>query len=493
MSMKVSLKYRIAGIIFILEAIMMVTVLVQTLGYSLSASQQQLAANEEALLGAVSGFARTALLTEEYGDIQPYFQQILNDPHVTHLMLADINGQVVASTDYQQVGEGMPLLKDKDEYYWRRSTIENVSGSVGEIAIQFTSRQLRQVYAKSQNLGMMIALTGMVIIAIVGVLVGRILTRRLDSLTLAVEQLSNGVPGVRSGVRGNDEVGILGRNFDHMADVIEHNTQQLERKVEERTRDLVIAKDQALQASKAKSEFLSSVSHELRTPLNSIIGFTGIIKDELAGPLNDEQKKQVKLINESAEHLLNLVNDILNLARIEAGRAEIVLSKFNFNDLLIDVVNQIEVLCNKKNIKIYADIGEFSLQITTDRQKLYQILINLAGNAVKFTDQGEIGVRTKVVGRDFKIDVYDTGVGIEKEHLDLIFEAFKQSDSGDVRSQQGTGLGLTISKRFAEMLNGEISVTSAPGKGSTFTLLLKNVVSDNSASTEPEPDEQSYS
>jgi len=253
---------------------------------------------------------------------------------------------------------------------------------------------------------------------------------------------------------------------------LEKQRSNLELRVWERTRELVRARDQALHATKVKSEFLANISHELRTPLNSIIGFTGIIKDGLAGEINAEQKKQLTIVDDSAKHLLSLINDILDLSKVETNKTEVFATLFSPKTLLSDICNMITPLAQDKGLTLDIDLKDCPDSIHTDEAKLKQIILNLTSNAIKFTPHGNIRIRCYQLEKYVYFDVIDTGQGIHETDIKKIFEAFSQADTSTSRTHPGTGLGLTISKQYARLMVGDISVNSIYGKGSHFTLKL---------------------
>ena len=253
----------------------------------------------------------------------------------------------------------------------------------------------------------------------------------------------------------------------------------LERRVIERTAELAVARDRAEMADRTKSAFLATMSHELRTPLNSIIGFTGLLLQGLAGPLNAEQAKQLGMVKESGQHLLALINDVLDISKIEAGQIEIANGPFDLPESIQKVVHTVKPLANKKQLPLIAQIAADVGQITSDRRRVEQILLNLLSNAIKFTDRGEVTVTTEVTPGSrhiprpaVRISVADTGIGIRRENLDKLFQPFRQLDTGLTRQHEGTGLGLAICKRLVERLGGTITVESEWGKGSTFLCVL---------------------
>jgi len=247
---------------------------------------------------------------------------------------------------------------------------------------------------------------------------------------------------------------------------------QLEEKVKERTAELEIAKDRAESADRLKSAFLATMSHELRTPLNSIIGFTGILLKGIAGPLNNEQLKQLSMAKGSAQHLLELINDVLDISKIEAGQLVVSLSDFDLVATLSKAVSTVQPLAAKRNLDLIFNSGAESCDINSDERRIGQILLNLINNAIKFTDNGYVKVDFAIKDRFAEISVTDSGIGIKEEDLDKLFKPFSQVDTGLSRNREGTGLGLSITARLIEKLNGSISVKSVYGEGSVFTVRL---------------------
>jgi signal transduction histidine kinase len=246
----------------------------------------------------------------------------------------------------------------------------------------------------------------------------------------------------------------------------------LEELVIRRTAELEIEKEHAQSADRLKSAFLATMSHELRTPLNSIIGFTGILMQERPGPLNDEQKKQLGMTQNSARHLLSLINDVLDISKIEAGQLKIIVQNFSLPEVINKVVETSNPFADKKNLKLTVAIEDNVSEIRSDKLRVHQILLNLVNNAIKFTDAGSIIIECQKVNDHIKIKISDTGMGIENDKLELLFKPFMQIDTGLTRKYEGTGLGLSICRKLTEMLNGKIEVESVYGSGSTFTITL---------------------
>ncbi|MDI6900280.1 MAG: ATP-binding protein [Anaerosomatales bacterium] len=259
-----------------------------------------------------------------------------------------------------------------------------------------------------------------------------------------------------------------------LADYREH----LEDLVEERTTELRETNARLAEATNAKSAFLARLSHDLRTPLNSIIGFTRLLLKEMPGPINDEQRKQLAMVEGAGAHLLELINDVLDLSKIEAGRLELTFADVAVGELAEEIAALMSPLAAEKGLAWQLDVADPDVVLETDRRKVIQILANLLGNAVKFTREGSVGLSVRRDDGDVLFEVTDTGIGVPAEAQERIFQEFEQVSPDD--RADGTGLGLAIAQRLAGLLHGSISLNSEPGAGSTFTLRLPLIV--------PEPD-----
>lgn len=248
--------------------------------------------------------------------------------------------------------------------------------------------------------------------------------------------------------------------------------ESLGRKVHERTQALETARLRAEAADHLKSAFLATMSHELRTPLNSILGFTGLVLQGLAGPLTDEQAKQLGMVRSSARHLLDLINDVLDISKIEAGQLEIRAAPFDLLASIERVRAMVAPLAEKKGLGLHVAVPELPGAMHSDRRRVEQILLNLLNNGIKFTDHGEIVLAVGVANDSVRFTVADTGIGMRKEHLSELFQPFRQLDSGLQRQHEGTGLGLAICHRLVGLLGGTISVESEWGRGSEFFVTL---------------------
>lgn len=237
---------------------------------------------------------------------------------------------------------------------------------------------------------------------------------------------------------------------------------------------LIESKKQAEESNKAKSEFLRNMSHELRTPLNHIMGFTQLIQDGIPGPVNEEQKEFLKDILESSSHLLSLINDLLDIAKIESGKEKIILESMNIKATIKEVIDMFQNKNNTTGLQINQNIQSLPLEIFADKRKIIQILYNLLSNAIKFTpNNGVVTITAESSQTEIIVHVKDTGIGLAAEYKDLIFESFGQVENNLTRKFDGTGLGLAITKNMVELHGGRIWVESEGlGKGSTFSFTI---------------------
>jgi signal transduction histidine kinase len=229
-------------------------------------------------------------------------------------------------------------------------------------------------------------------------------------------------------------------------------------------------------ANRLKSEFLASMSHELRTPINALIGYSALLLDGVLGDVNPRQQDALGRGRAAAEHLLALINDILDLAKIEAGKMPLHLEPVSLRDVTLEVTQQIEPMVRKKQLDFVIDVAPDCPAIHSDRTKIKQVLLNLLSNAVKFTNRGGVSVEARRAPAGVRIDVIDTGIGIRPSDLQAIWEDFRQVDQSRTREFGGTGLGLSITRKLLERLGGSVTVQSVYGEGSTFSVYLPLVV-----------------
>jgi len=248
----------------------------------------------------------------------------------------------------------------------------------------------------------------------------------------------------------------------------------LELKVTKRTEELQAAVLKAEAADRIKSAFLATMSHELRTPLNSIIGFTGILLQGLAGPLNEEQNKQLDMVRGSARHLLSLINDVLDISKIEAGQFEVDRAPFDPLHSLTKLVSTVAPLAGKKSLALQTELPPTLGQAIGDERRFEQVILNLLSNAIKFTESGTVTLSAEELAtrKAIRVSISDTGIGIKEDDLTRLFQPFQQLDTGLSRNYEGTGLGLAICKRLVDLMGGEIVAESYWGQGSVFSVII---------------------
>ncbi len=272
-----------------------------------------------------------------------------------------------------------------------------------------------------------------------------------------------------------DNLSILNENLKAQSEELQIQSIELQRgseELKEHNIELEMQKIQLNEANQLKTTFLSNMSHELRTPLNSVIALSGVLNRKLVNQIHEEEYSYISIIERNGKHLLSLINDILDISRIESGREEIEITKFNVNNLIAELVDMLHPQAAQKNIKLIQNDSNAEMLVTSDVGKCRHIFQNLIGNAIKFTDVGKVEITVKKIKDNIVITVIDTGIGIPNNMLSNIFDEFRQVDGSTSKRFEGTGLGLAIVKKYTNLLEGLISVKSIPDKGSEFTLTL---------------------
>jgi signal transduction histidine kinase len=336
----------------------------------------------------------------------------------------------------------------------------------------FVEQPVSEVYATlDASILRTIALlmAGLLISGMVALALARGLVRPIRRLEEGARKIGAGDLEQQIDIRSGDELEALALQFNRMTKQLRESYADLERKVETRTRELAEKTLQVEVATRHKSEFLANMSHELRTPLNAIIGFSEALRERMFGELSDKQLEYLNDIHDSGRHLLSLINDILDLSKVEAGRMELDVSSFQASSALQSASALVHERAHRKGIRLALDVDPALGEVRADERKFKQILLNLLSNAIKFTpDGGRIGVAARLNGAGLEVAVSDSGIGIAPEEQDTVFEEFRQVGP----HAEGTGLGLALTKRFVELHGGTIRVESAPGQGATFTFTL---------------------
>ena len=328
---------------------------------------------------------------------------------------------------------------------------------------------------------------GVALSVIGSMLLARRMVQPIRALQEGAAKIGAGDLGQRLELGTADELDDLAQQFNRMTAQLQESYATLEQKVEERTRALTEAlernqtllreveeKTRELEvASRHKSEFLANMSHELRTPLNAIIGFSEVLLERMFGELNDKQEEYLHDILGSGRHLLSLINDILDLSKIEAGRLELELGDFDLPQAIDNALTLVRERASRRSISLAVDVEPGVASIRADQRKVKQVLLNLLSNAVKFTGEGgHVAVKAARADGMVEVSVTDTGVGIAPEDHAIIFEEFRQVGGDYSRKQEGTGLGLALARKLVELHGGTLWVKSQVGEGATFTFTL---------------------
>ncbi|MBW1932434.1 MAG: response regulator [Deltaproteobacteria bacterium] len=378
-----------------------------------------------------------------------------------------------------------PILNHKDCYHCHGSSRKVLGGMIIGTDVQHAYMTV----AAARNRTILISFIGIsIIIGIIYVMVTRFIRRPVEDLADKAKRFAEGDTSVSVDIKSEDEIGVLGSSFNYMVQRASQFSKRLESEVarktdllNERTNLIALlekANTKLRELDKLKSTFLANMSHELRTPMNSIIGYSDLLIDGVDGPINEEQEKSLGRISNNARHLLQLLNDLLDLSKIEAGKTELEAEQFNLKGLIDSVVSMFEGMITQKGLSLDFDIDEDLPLVYGDKNKIKHVLMNLLSNAIKFTDEGGITIRARTSGRGIhrlgeppifaEVCIEDTGIGINDEDLGKIFDKFVQADLSTVRQYEGTGLGLSIARGLIALHNGMIWATSKYGKGSQF-------------------------
>jgi signal transduction histidine kinase len=329
----------------------------------------------------------------------------------------------------------------------------------------FVEQPVSEVYATLNASILRTALllaAGFIISALAALFMARGMVRPIRTLQEGAQRIGAGELEQKIEIRTGDELEALAGQFNDMSAELRRSYAGLEQKVEERTAQLAVA-------NRHKSEFLANMSHELRTPLNAIIGFSEALREKMFGELNDKQLEYLNDIHASGRHLLSLINDILDLSKVEAGRMELDVSGFGAKEALEAALALVRERAQRQDVALSLEVDPQLGEVRADERKFKQILLNLLSNSIKFTPGGgRVSVRAGMNGAGLEIAVSDTGIGIPPEEQAAVFEEFRQVGP----RAEGTGLGLALTKRFVELHGGSIRLESAPGQGSTFTFTL---------------------
>lgn len=381
-----------------------------------------------------------------------------------------------------------PILNQKECYHCHGSSRK----VLGSMIIKVVADRVYATVAAQRNRTLVLTLLGVsIVMTMVYLIVNKFIRKPVEVLAEKAKRFAEGDMSASVEIKTEDEIGVLGKTFNYMVERVSSSSKRLEEEIKrktallnERTRLLGLlerANRELRELDRLKSTFLANMSHELRTPMNAIIGYTELILDRVDGPINEEQEKSLRKVATNARHLLQLINDVLDISKIEAGKIELDIKELDFKWLVDSVIPTFEPMIRQKGLTFSVKIDEGLPSIYGDEDRIKQILINLLSNAIKFTHKGGITITAKVSERGVKpgeqprfaeICVEDTGIGIKEEDISRIFDKFVQVDLTTVRQYEGTGLGLSITRGLVALHKGLIWVTSKYGEGSKFCFTL---------------------
>jgi signal transduction histidine kinase len=424
------------------------------------------------------------LLSVNLWDIEPdairrQLQLIAERPQIAYVRLEAVTGQ--------QFESGSPAHREDP-----RTVILDIpypEGKPGRLGTLQLTPNIEHLYAVLVGEVLRLLAAFGLLIGLICVVTAVILRRQLQlpmqhiadfAASLTPHELTRPLTLQRPPRRSRDEIDEVADGFRLLQADIRKHVGQLDQLVAQRTAELEAKSAELETASQHKSQFLANMSHELRTPLNAIIGVSEMLLEDARGLKRKDEIEPLERILRAAQHLLALINDILDLSKIDAGKMEMHLESVNLAPLIEDVAATILPLAQRKGNRIEVDCPTDLDLVRADPMRLRQVLLNLASNAAKFTDNGTIKIAGSRASEDALgwtlLTVSDTGIGMSTQQVARLFQDFVQADASTTRKYGGTGLGLAISRRFCRMMGGDISVESTPGRGSTFTIRLPSIV-----------------
>lgn len=444
---------------------MMTAVLWATLDHNENAIRQQFANNERAILEVMSGISHIALLTGEYAELQPYLENLLQDSRIEQVMLVDERGIVVAGTRSESIGRfpsafsGAVTIDESTQArsIWRSTDIKNEDRLLGVLAIELSDAALTAATADTRKLGIGIAVSGMFVIALVGLAAGVLVTRRLSVVTDAAHRFADGDKAVRTGFRGKDEISDLGQTFDKMADSLQVSADEAKQLIE-----------QLSDKNAELEQFAYTVSHDLKSPLVTVKGHVGLLRKDLQSGQPELIERDMDFIVSATDTMGQLLEGLLELSRV--GRVVNKSESVSLTDIFLSVAHRM-------NFQITAHGADLRVQpqmppIFVDRQRMTEVAQNLLENALKFSSKSgspEIEISAAVEGNRVVCSVTDNGIGIEPEFQEQIFGLFNRLN----QAYEGTGIGLALVKRIIEVHDGSVWVESnGKNDGAKFCFAL---------------------
>lgn len=486
----ISLSRKIGLAIIVPSIIAVVTVSVIAFQREQESFREELQQQAIALLATLSEASDNALYLLDMDTIQLLTESMADTQVTDSVRFYDLDGRLVADSGHPNILTfetdadtlGLELLSaDSTLFRWSEThlsagqRIQLGNQRIGAVALELSTAPLEAKIVEART---GVIFVGTLVIAgtvALAALLNRAILNPLAKLTTAAGEVSEGRYDQAVQINTRDELQTLAQAFNSMTKAIQKRTQELETA----NTDLKKANQEVMLANQAKDEFLANVSHELRTPLNAIIGFSDMLILGMSGPLNEKQQHKIERMRGNGRRLLTLVNDILDLSRMQVGRFDIHAAEFAVKPMIERISQQMTALADQKAFQFEVRVDpSLPEKLVADEQRIEQVVVNLLSNAFKFTEKGSVQLNVSANHDDqqWVIAVKDTGVGIPPQSIELIFEAFRQADNSPTRQHQGSGLGLAITQRIVKMMDGTITVESKLDEGSTFTVTLPMIM-----------------
>jgi signal transduction histidine kinase/ActR/RegA family two-component response regulator len=458
--------------------------------FEISTFKRELIAENITLAEVVSNNIAAAVLFEDNLTLDENMGVFEKVKAVQSAQVTAATGSIVSF--YQGEQKRLPparFIDEKETQYsveegalYIRAPIIAAPDTIGTLHLIVSMEQIQQKFFTYLSISAMVMMAALAITLLLAHVIAQIMMKPVATLMQAMERVEETQDySHHVAAATHDEFGKLTGSFNAMMDKVQRRDEEMETAVRNRTEELEIERDKAEAASKAKSEFLANMSHEIRTPMNGVLGLAEIL---LQTSLDKNQKKLTSTILSSGTSLIHIINDILDFSRIEAGKIELVSENVCVRTILEETVSMVKASAIEKGLDLQLMIDPaLEMQLVGDGGRLRQVITNLVGNAIKFTDDGHVIVRASVKQKEDAatviVSVEDTGIGIDADKLDHMFEKFTQADYSSTRRHEGTGLGLAISKSIVELMDGSIGAKSEVGTGSTFWLKVVLPVAEN--------------
>jgi len=487
--MRLALSFRAKTIlgIALIEALLLGVLVFSVLHFLRESNEQQVLRHARVTAETFAAMSRDAVIGHDLESLQSFARQLSGTEGTLYAQVLDAEQRVLAEAG-QQAALDRPFvphatLDEASDGMFAVASPVTVGGvNYGSVRIGLDVASLERTLAEARRWSLSLAALEMALVALFSLLLGRYLIRQIAQFTHGAQTIAAGQLGGQLEVVGDDEIAQATRAFNHMSQVILQGRETLEARVRERTEELsrerdavLVERNRAETATRVKSQFLATMSHEIRTPMNGILGMQHLLR---LTALSAQQRDYVDKTYAAAHSLLGILNDILDFSKVETGKLVLEQVPFNLEQMLRNLALILGTSVQGKPVEVLFDLDPaLPLDVVGDELRLNQVLVNLAGNAVKFTERGSVVVGVKLQYADavqvrLHFSVRDTGIGIDPEQQSSIFDSFTQAESSTTRRFGGTGLGLAISQRLVRLMGGELRVESTPGVGSTFAFAI---------------------